>query len=279
MQAMWAYFAERLDTRWRAVLGALSLHAVVYSVVLSTPFKPEPTDIRVVPVVLVERSSKIVEEEVSPPIEVPDEAEEESSELDDAPETIEEPPPEEPPEADVPQTAAIVADPVRPPAPAVEPSLRDTDEEDVILIDPRYEIPFDSFAETAPSAMSRVIIATTCARASRTTRPDYCPEISIEDRYFSVSARPSVETVLEAYDPIFDIVATQSVIEGWFAGQPKHGTRSGSPELEGLVDPNIANHAEGLKNCTPVQTGLEGPTGIPSGLELRLGSSDGIQCR
>ncbi|MEM7004430.1 MAG: hypothetical protein AAF498_01000 [Pseudomonadota bacterium] len=267
--------------RWRAILGACGLHAIVYALVLTTPFKLEATELMVVPVVLVERTES-TPEPAPPVIEVPEEFEERKREKDVELESEEVQTPEEEPSRLLPEEPVVTVEPVRPLAPAVRPSVADTDDDEAaeaIIIDPRYKIPPDPFAETAPSALARVTIATMCNRASLATRPDFCPSVSAEDRYFSVSARPPTGTDQSAYDPIFDIVATQSIIEGVVSGQAKHGVRSGSPELERIVDPKVGRHPEGLQNCTPVQTGLEGPSGIASGLELPLGSSDGIKCR
>ncbi|MEO0882650.1 MAG: hypothetical protein AAFY34_07930, partial [Pseudomonadota bacterium] len=256
---MWLYLTERLDVGWRSLMGALSLHAIVYALVLTTPFELEASERSVVPIVLVERSEP-AEEAPIPIVERLEEAEEATGEPDIPPsEESTEITPEEPAPQLPPDPSTVSTELLRPPVPTVEPSLEDTDDsearEEAIVIDPRYKIPFDPFAETAPTAMSRVVVAMTCARSSAAARPEFCPDITDEERYYVTFNAPS-EWGEPTYDPVFDVVVAQSILEGeiqdFFANQAKHGTRSGSAELERIVDPKVANHAEGLQNCSAV---------------------------
>ncbi|MEM9669329.1 MAG: hypothetical protein AAF950_10430 [Pseudomonadota bacterium] len=279
MQHMWREWLERQDVDWRAVFGTLTLHIAVFSIILGTPVKLEARQSSIIPVVLVESAREEEDEPVIVP-ELVEESDTDSGDLDlkPIPDEIVLEEPEPPTPKPLPPAPLIEALPTRPLAPTVEQSVIDTDEPEAaeaIVIDPRYKIPFDPFAETAPTAISRFTVATMCARSSRATRPEFCPDISTEDRYYSMLDRPT-EWSRSTYDPVFDIVATQSIIEKFAAKQSRHSTRSGSAELEPLSQ--VPRHPEALP-CTPVQTGLQGPSGIASGLELPLGSTDGIQCR
>ncbi|MEM6898646.1 MAG: hypothetical protein AAF583_02585 [Pseudomonadota bacterium] len=282
---MWLYLSDRLTTRWRAILGTFSLHAIVYTLVLATPFKLEPTELTVVPVVLVERTESILEPPL-PVIEAPVELEEPSRENDVELDNEQVQTPDEPAPRPLAEAPVVTVKPARPTAPTVQPSVTNTNDDEAaeaIVIDPRYRIPPDPFAETAPSVLTRVTMATMCNRASLATRPDFCPNITAEDRYFSSLEAPPGWASSE-YDPIFEIVETRkgldaaaAAVQSFFANQPKHGTRSGSPELEPISQ--VPKHPESF-TCTPVQTGLQGPGGtVSGGEEFTLGSSDGIQCR
>ncbi|MEO1476929.1 MAG: hypothetical protein AAFS13_11170, partial [Pseudomonadota bacterium] len=160
---MWLYWAQRLDTSWRAIVGAVCLHGVVLSLVFGVPIELDPPIRTIVPVVLVERATP-VDEVPELIVEVPDLAEEASGETEIPPEIdptdrLPEPPAPKP----LPQAPVIVAEPAQPPPQTVRPSNIDTDDADAaeaIVIDPRYKIPFDPFAERAPSALSRVVMAT-----------------------------------------------------------------------------------------------------------------------
>ncbi|MEL6323496.1 MAG: hypothetical protein AAFQ84_04620, partial [Pseudomonadota bacterium] len=65
-----------------------------------------------------------------------------------------------------------------------------------------------------------------------------------------------------------------------FRERQARATSTSSAEVGGTFA-QVPRHPEGLQNCTPVQTGLDGPGGQVSGLTFddRLGSSDGILCR
>lgn len=268
---MWAFLLERLENHWRALVGTFSLHGIVYAIVLFTPFRIESRAPTIVPVVLVERPA-LREEEPIPPV-APGDQEVETTDTEVSTVDTPEPPTEVPTSKPLPDAEVSLSETSRPPAPTVEPSVANEEEPEAIIIDPRYEIPFDSFAETAPSALARVTVSTMCARASLATRPDFCPEISIEDRYFSAATDPSARG---GYDPRGDIVAAQSTIENAAAAPLSRGINLGIVTLKRSA--RLPKHAEALP-CAPVQTGLQGPAAIETDLEAALGSTDGIQCR
>ena len=279
---MWREWANWLDMEKRALFGAAALHLLVLPLLVTWPIEVRPADRAIVPVVLVERTLPPPAEEETPP-EIAPPVEDEAQNAEPAEPVLEPEPQPEPvtaPPEPLPETPVPVSAERRPPAPSVVPSVTPEDDaetaQEAIVIDPRYKIPYDPFAETAPTALSRVVTATTCARSGRDTRPAWCPNYSDEDLYYSAFARPNDGTE-PTYDPVFDIAFAQSTLERFAAGQSRHGVRSGSPELEPLTQ--VPRHPDGLQNCTPVQTGLEGPGGQVSGLELPLGSSDGIFCR
>ena len=79
------------------------------------------------------------------------------------------------------------------------------------------------------------------------------------------------------YDPIYDVVAAQTVLER-FGGRQAKARPTGSSEVAAVG--GQPRHAEGLPGCpTNGQSiGLDGAGGQPGGLSAPRGSTDGIFC-
>ncbi|MEL7128388.1 MAG: hypothetical protein AAGK23_02480 [Pseudomonadota bacterium] len=269
-------WVESIGLDWRAVCGTVVLHAFAFFVVASWQFSPKPPSYRPITIEIVELPAVDTPSDSLPSLPEPEPLEEEPVDPDPVEPVDEASEEKEPKQAAERLPQAVVA--VAPPPSESESELgeEEEDQNQSVFIDPRYIIPPDPFAETVPSALSRVVRATACSRTSRTSRPAFCPEYSTEDLFEAELAQANSGRA-PAYDPIYDIAATQSVLESFIARQPKHGTRSGSAELEPIAA--LPRHAEALP-CAPVQTGLQGPGGLVSGgEEFTLGSTDGIQCR
>ncbi len=290
MNAGWA---DRIGLEWRARAGAAALHLVLFSAVLALPVELKPDVPSGRQVVLVELApAETAVTEIVPVVPEPEpELEDEAARPPDVPATIEDPEPEAEPDASPVIEDAVVAEApgftAPPPRPAEEPGTDETPagEDAPIEIDPRWEIPFDPFEEQAPSALSRVALATSCARASRATRPDFCPNYSDEDLFASLA----VGRGASRYDPLADIAVARATVEraagqqttlARFAARQARAGPTSSGELGGTLS-QVPRHPEGLPGCNPVHIGLDGPGGQVSGLtaDPQLGSSDGINCR
>lgn len=269
----------------RARLGAAGLHILLAMIVLSVNVSPldfEAPD--VLSIELVDAPMLAPEpDDIAPPPLAPDPVEPEPL-LQDAPvpeterpETIEAP--ESPPPA-----PPVVIAPIIRAAPAPEP---DTEEEEETPINPAYIIRRDPFAETAPSASARVTASVMCARTNRETRPAFCPDITDDDLRFAALARAQGD--LGGYSPREDSLFAQSTFNrfaGVSSGYKKFRERqqsldefasTGASPIQ-QFGVHIPRHPDGLKNCTPVRTGIARVGGGTDGLSTELTNGSAVFC-
>ena len=222
------------DLRFRAFGGALVLHIALFGLLLTWRPSLLPTPAQTIPIILVELPPEAPE--IRPPPEI--EIEPELPPVLDPPETTPDfiPAPEPRPEpvetervADKPQPEEAPAPLQEPPettlerapaapagvtlAPRIEaeqaPSQAATSD-----IPPQYVYKFDPFAETAPTALARTVVAVNCARANRETRPAFCPDYDEDELLVQAFAGGRPSEWEQAYNPVQDIAVARAELGG-----------------------------------------------------------------
>lgn len=284
MLAVWANLGS---DRARSICGAIALHVVVLAMLAVWLPRPPAGRPNTISVELIE----IPFAEVEAPVELPDPDPEADAEMEDQAEQVQQadrPLKEDQPlPAPEPESRAVEAIPEVAEASGV--ALVDAGEVDQAEagpqpekpeIDPRYVIQYDPFSEAPPSAFARVGRAINCVRVNRATRPAFCPDYDDDDIAFAILERQRQAAIPGArprYDPVYDIAATQNVLER-FSGRQTRAVSPGGSEL-GRIE-HLERHPDGLKGCTSNgQTlGLDGANGGAPGGGLPLGSTDGVFC-
>jgi len=252
-------FKGLLQNRWNPpIAGALLLHVVAFSALMTWRPKPLPPGPVTIPITLIELPppTSAPEPELEP--EPEPEIEPEPEETEEAEELIEPVQEDAPSEEEVETFVAIE------PAPPAGISLAQTGEDDTDVKDavtkeipPEYVYTYDPFAETAPTALARVSRAVNCARANRETRPAFCPDYDEDDVFIATLSQNRGSAWGQAsFDPVQDIAAYRSALGNFTAKQqkPQFTGKSESFDRTHPHDPELPD-----KGCRYISYGFSDP--------------------
>ena len=265
------------ELRFQALIGALLLHIALFGFLLTwrPSILPGPPDI--IPIVLIELSSEVLE--ITPVADA--EIETDPPPVLAEPETIPDFIPDSEPRPEPVEVKRIedVSQPEQNSAPPQEPfetelasepaapsgvtfALSDETEKAASQaanpdIPPQYIYKFDPFAETAPTALARSVVAINCSRANRETRPDFCPNYDEDDLFLAGLSQNRPSAWGQTYDPVGDIAVARaelgaSEFQKWQAKQLK-------PEEIFADTPHPFDPILPDKDCRRVPVGFNDP--------------------
>ena len=269
------------NLRFQAFVGALLLHISLFGLLMTWRPSILPAPPETIPIILVELPPQTPDISPVPEIEIEPDTPPVLAEPETVPDFIPEaePRPEpvevervedvsEPEQAPaLPQEAPEIQFAGEPAAPSgvtlalSEETEKDASQAAMSDIPPQFVYKFDPFAETAPTALARTVVAINCARANRETRPAFCPDYDEDELLLQAFADGRPSEWEQAYNPVKDIAVARaelgpSQFSTWQAKQlkPDFTGVSESFERRHLHDPILPD-----RDCRRVPVGFNDP--------------------